>query len=204
MKRLALLTALPLALSILLVPEQSKADASIGERAPLFSASGGYGEVIRLSDFIGRIIVLEWSNHQCPFVGKHYDSGNMQALQREAREQGAYWFTIISSAPGKQGHVSGPQANALTAQRGAHPTAVILDPSGDVGRLYGAKVTPHMYIIEGNGTLAYKGAIDDDPTPLKKGKETVVNYVRKALAEINSGEKVTHPHTRPYGCSIKY
>jgi hypothetical protein len=128
----------------------------------------------------------------------------MQALQREATGDGIVWLSIISSAPGKQGHVSPEQANELTASRKAAPSAVILDTSGDIGRLYGAKTTPHMYVIDGSGTLVYMGGIDDRPSSRKSDIEGANNYVRTALNELAAGKPVTDASTRPYGCSVKY
>ena len=137
-------------------------------------------------------------------VGKHYGTGNMQALQKEATGAGVVWLTIISSAPGKQGFVSAEQANALATSRGAAPSAIILDPTGSIGRLYGAKTTPHMYIIDSEGTLRYMGGIDDKPTTRPEDVKTAHNYVRTALADLAAGKPVSEPVTRPYGCSVKY
>jgi hypothetical protein len=149
-------------------------------------------------------VVLEWSNNQCPFVGKHYRSGNMQALQKEATGQGVIWLTVLSSAPGAQGNVTAAEANELTRSRGAAPTAVILDPSGSIGRAYGARTTPHMFVIDKSGTLAYMGGMDDKATTDVADIPTAKNYVRLALTAVMSGTPVQDPVTRPYGCSVKY
>lgn len=176
----------------------------VGEPAPDFTGTDSYGETLRLSDLRGEVVVLEWTNHDCPYVRKHYGSGNMQAQQRQATAGGAVWLSVISSAPGKQGHVTAAQANALTAQRGAAPTAVILDPEGTIGRLYGAKTTPHMYIVDAEGTLRYMGGIDSivsaDPADIPRATQ----YAQRALEEILVGDPVSTPVTRPYGCSVKY
>ena len=198
-----LLSRLSLAL-LGLAPMLVLAAAGVDKTAPEFTGVDSNGQAHRLSDFRGKTVVLEWTNHDCPFVVKHYSTGNMQALQREATADGIVWLSIISSAPGKQGHVSADKANELTRSRNASPTAVILDPSGDIGRLYGAKTTPHMYIIDREGTLVYAGGIDDRPTSRKSDVEGANNYVRTALAQLAAGESISEPATRPYGCSVKY
>jgi hypothetical protein len=152
----------------------------------------------------GTPVILEWTNHDCPYVRKHYESGNMQALQKEARDAGYVWLSVISSAPGKQGHVSPAEADELTAGRGAAPTAVLLDVDGAMGRAYGAKTTPHMFVIDGAGTLVYMGGIDDRATTDPADVEGAENYVRLALADLGAGGPVSNPATRPYGCSVKY
>jgi peroxiredoxin len=176
----------------------------IGEPAPEFSGTDTSGRQHALSDFRGKPVVLEWTNHDCPYVRKHYNSGNMQQQQQAATEQGAVWLSIISSAPGKQGHVTPAQADALTVERNAMPSAVIIDESGDIGRLYDARTTPHMYIIDADGRLAYMGGIDSiasaDPADIAKATQ----YVPQALAQVMQGEPVAASVTRPYGCSVKY
>jgi peroxiredoxin len=176
----------------------------VGSMAPDFVGTDSNGKNIALKDLRGRIVVLEWSNNQCPFVGKHYRSGNMQALQKESTQKGIVWLTILSSAPGEQGNVSAAEANALTSSRGAAPSAVILDPSGIIGRAYGARTTPHMFVIDKTGTLVYMGGIDDKPTTDVADIATAKNYVRLALTAVTSGTPVQDPITRPYGCSVKY
>ena len=176
----------------------------IGEPAPGFTGIDTSGKSHALSDFRGKPVVLEWTNHDCPYVRKHYSSGNMQRQQQAATGQGVVWLSIISSAPGKQGHVTPAQADALTAERNAAPSAVILDEKGEIGRLYEAKTTPHMYIIDADGKLAYMGGIDSiaSANPADIGKAT--QYVPAALAQVMSGEPVASSVTRPYGCSVKY
>ena len=175
-----------------------------GKPAPDFVAKDSAGNDVRLSSFKGKTVVLEWTNHDCPYVRKHYGAGNMQALQTEAIGQGVVWLTIASSAPGFQGHVNGLEAEKLTADRKAKPTSVLLDPAGVVGRAYGATATPHMYVIDKAGLLAYMGAIDDKPTTDKADIAGARNYVREAIAAVAAGQPVKTASTRAYGCSIKY
>jgi peroxiredoxin len=177
---------------------------SVGEPAPAFAAIDSNGKTHRLADYRGRVVVLEWTNHDCPFVRKHYGSGNMQALQKSATDGGAVWLSVISSAPGTQGHVDGAQANRLTAERGAKPTAVLLDPKGEIGRKYDARVTPHMYVIDAKGALAYMGAIDDKPTADPDDVKTAKNHVTAALADVKAGRPAATARTRAYGCTVKY
>lgn len=176
----------------------------VGEKAPDFEAKATSGAPIRLADMNGRKIVLEWTNDGCPFVRKHYETGNMQKTQRAAKAKGAAWITIISSAPGKQGYLTADEADALTAKRNAAPDYVILDPSGEIGRLYGAKTTPHMFVIDEEGVLRYAGAIDDKPSANHATVEGAKNYVLAALDDLSAGRAVATPVTNPYGCSVKY
>src|SRR6187200_718018 len=159
-------TAASLALGLTCVPGTANpaAQARIGAPAPAFTLADSNGKTVSLADFKGKTVVLEWTNHDCPYVRKHYGGNNMQALQKEWTAQGVVWLTLISSAPGTEGYVSAQEANKLTAERGAAPSDVLFDPKGDVGRAYGAQVTPHMYVIKGDGTLVYMGGIDDKPT----------------------------------------
>jgi peroxiredoxin len=180
------------------------ATAKVGAAAPAFSLPNTAGAAQSLGDLRGKVVVLEWTNHECPYVRKHYESGNMQALQREATGQGVVWLTIISSSPGTQGYVTAPQADELTTGRKAAPTAVLLDPQGTVGKAYGATNTPHMYIVDKTGLLVYAGAIDDRPTTRRSDVEGANNYVRAALASVAAGQPVKTPVTRAYGCTVKY
>lgn len=178
--------------------------ASVGKAAPDFTLPATDGSDHALADYRGKTVVLEWTNHLCPYVGKHYGTGNMQALQKEATEDGVVWFSIISSAPGTQGYVDPEEADRLTEERGASPTAVLFDTAGTVGRSYGAVTTPHMYVIDPEGTLIYAGGIDDRPTARHADVEGATNYVRAALADHAAGRAVAVSTARPYGCSIKY
>jgi peroxiredoxin len=182
----------------------SGAALNVGQPAPDFEGVDTQGKVHRLADYRGKTVVLEWTNHDCPYVRKHYGAGNMQAQQREAAEQGVVWLSVISSAPGRQGHVSAAQADELTRSRGAAPRAVILDPEGKIGRSYGARTTPHMYIVDASGTLAYMGGIDSNTSANPADIPQATQYVRVALGELADGKSVTDPVTRPYGCSVKY
>ncbi len=182
----------------------AQADLAVGEPAPTFVGIDSNGKTHRLADYRGRVVILEWTNHDCPYVRKHYGSDNMQALQRRATDDGVVWLSVISSAPGTQGHVDGAGANRLTAERGARPTAVLLDSKGDIGRVYGARVTPHMYVIDAAGKFAYIGGIDDTPTADPADVKTAKNYVTAALADMKAGRPVAAARTRPYGCTVKY
>ncbi len=175
----------------------------IGQPAPNFSAPDADGKTRSLSQFRGKTVVLEWTNHECPYVKKHY-SGAMQALQRDATRDGVVWLSIVSSAPGQQGHVTGAQAKQVVADKKASPTAVLLDPSGAVGRLYGAKTTPHMFVINAQGRLVYAGGIDDVPSAKAEDLQRAKPLVRLALADVKAGRAVATPVSRPYGCSVKY
>jgi peroxiredoxin len=177
--------------------------APTGAAAPQFTGTDANGRTHRLSDYAGKIVVLEWTNHQCPYVRKHY-AGNMQALQKEARAQGVVWLSVVSSAPGKEGHVTADQARELTSSRNADPAAVILDPTGTIGRAYSAKTSPHMYIIDAQQRLVYQGAIDDKPTADAGSLTGARNYVREALTSVRAGKPVAEAETTPYGCSVKY
>jgi peroxiredoxin len=182
----------------------SSAAPRVGEPAPDFEGVDSRGEVHRLADYRGKIVVLEWTNHDCPFVRKHYGAGNMQDQQREAAAQGVVWLSVISSAPGKQGHVSPQEADELTRKRDAHPHAVILDPEGKIGRSYAAKTTPHMFIIDAAGTLVYMGGIDSISSANPDDIPRATQYVRVALQEMAAGKPVSNAVTKPYGCSVKY
>jgi len=181
-----------------------QATPSVGEPAPEFTGTDSNGVSHKLSDFRGSTVVLEWTNHECPFTQKHYRTGNMQTLQKEATAQDVIWLSVVSSAPGKQGHVTPEQANELTESRQATPTAVLLDSDGTIGRLYGARTTPHMYVIDPEGTLVYMGGIDNKPTADSADVEGANNYVRVALNALAEGQPVESSVTRPYGCSVKY
>ncbi len=181
-----------------------QAEPIIGKPAPEFSGKDSTGQIVKLSALRGKTVVLEWTNHGCPYVQKHYGTGNMQALQKAAKDKGIIWLSIISSAPGKEGYVSGDEANELTMKRKAFPAFVILDPKGAIGRAYRATATPHMFVINKEGLLVYKGAIDDKPTANHADVKTAKNYVRAALNAIEAGQAVPQAATRAYGCSVKY
>jgi hypothetical protein len=178
--------------------------ARIGEPAPDFTATDSNGKTHHLADYKGKYVVLEWHNQGCPYTRKHYESSNMQRLQKEWTGKDVVWFTVISSAPGTQGYVTASQENDYLKKMNASPTAVLLDPDGNLGHLYAAKTTPHMYIINPAGVLIYNGAIDDHPTPDPSDIASSKNYVSIALQQAMSGKPVSDAATRPYGCSVKY
>lgn len=190
--------------SLALAAGSAAAAPKVGEAAPAFSAIDSNGKAVALADFKGKYVVLEWTNAECPFVRKHYGSGNMQATQKEALAQGAVWLSVISSAPGKQGHASGEQANTLSRERKATPTHVLLDEKGDLGRLYDAKTTPHLFIVGKDGRLIYAGGIDSIASSDPADIPGATNYVKAALSESIAGKPVSQAATKPYGCSIKY
>ena len=190
--------------SLFLAAAAAQAAAKVGEPAPDFTLPAADGKSYSLGSFKGKYVVLEWTNHECPFVKKHYKSGNMQAQQKELTGKGVAWLSVISSAPGKQGHVDAKRAAELTASRKAAPTAVLFDPSGDVGRAYGARTTPHMYVVAPDGTLLYMGGIDSVPSSDVDDIAGAKQYVKVALAEAMAGKPVTDASTKPYGCSVKY
>lgn len=176
----------------------------IGEPAPGFDAVDSHSKTRKLSDYKGKYVVLEWHNQGCPYTKKHYLSGNMQRLQKEWTQKGVAWLTVISSGPGKQGFVTPAQENEYVEKMHASPTAVLMDPAGTLGRLYDAKTTPQMFVIDPGGTLIYQGAIDDKPTSDQSDIAGAKNYVTAALTEAMAGKPVTEAATRPYGCSVKY
>lgn len=178
-----------------------------GEAAPIFvDYPTSSGETISLGDFDGQTVVLEWTNHDCPFVVKHYSEPvkNMQTLQEGASEDDIVWIQVISSAPGKQGHLEADGAIAKNDERAASPAYTILDPDGDLGRAYDAKTTPHMYVINGAGTLAYQGAIDSIRSTKIDDIAKATNYVTAALTAVASGGMPEVTNAKPYGCSVKY
>jgi peroxiredoxin len=180
--------------------------ASVGQAAPAFTGRDSQGKTVSLSEYRGKFVVLEWTNRNCPFTKKHYDSGNMQALQKEWTGKGVVWLTVLSSSPSyaDDGYMTAGEENAYIAKMRAHPTAAILDPSGEIGRLYGAKTTPHMFVIDPEGKLIYAGAIDNKPTTKTADVKDATNYVSAALTDAMAGQPVQVASTRPYGCSVKY
>jgi len=182
----------------------SHAAVKVGKDAPDFTLTDSKGKERRLSDFKGKIVVLEWYNRDCPYVKKHYGAGNMQRTQDAVTSKGAVWLTINSSAKGKQGHVDGKAFEALMKQDKGAPSHLLLDHDGTVGKLYGAKTTPHMYVIDPAGKLRYMGAIDSipsaDPADIAKAR----NYVLAAVDALAGNQRVETASTKPYGCGVKY
>lgn len=206
MKKITLLSVLLITSLALLnmTSETDRAGAVVGESAPDFSVVDAYGNTHSLSDFQGQYVILEWLNHDCPFVRKHYDGNNMQELQEKYTEQGAVWLSVISSAPGTQGYLEPEAAQEITYEKNASPTAVLLDVDGTMGRAYDARVTPHMYIINPDGVLEYNGAIDDRPTARARDLEGARNYVVEAMDALMNGGEVEVRSNTPYGCTVKY
>ncbi len=198
------MTYLLLPILVLSLNFPSFAAVEPGEVAPDFTLTDSKGTSHKLSDFRGKLVVLEWLNHECPFVKKHYSGGNMQKLQQEYTAKGVVWLSIISSAPGKQGHRTGPQAEADTKDKNAAPTAVLLDPSGEVGKKYDAKTTPEMFVLDKEGKILYAGAIDSIKSTDSADIAKAENHVRQALDAALAGQPVPSPKTKPYGCSVKY
>ena len=192
------------AASLPLFAGTAHAAAEIGQPAPAFTAQGADGKPVSLAGFKGKTVVLEWTNHECPFVVKHYESGNIPQLQKEFTAKGAVWLQVISSAPDKQGHVDGPSALKINGFRNAAPSGIVLDPDGKIGKAYGAQTTPHLFIVDPAGQLVYKGGIDSIPSASKADIVKADNYVKLAFADLAAGRKLAHASTKPYGCSIKY
>jgi len=193
-----------LLLAILALPLPAHAVAVPGEDAPDFTATDTNGIPVRLADLKGNYVVLEWTNRRCPFVRKHYDSGNMQALQKKYTAKGVIWLSIISSAEGKEGFVTDAEANKTAKDWNAGPSHIIRDPLGSIGHLYGAKTTPHMFVVDKAGKVAYAGAIDSVPSTEVEDLAKAENYIDKTFAALEANKKVETASTRAYGCSVKY
>jgi peroxiredoxin len=178
--------------------------ARVGSPAPAFTGTDTNGQTHSLSDYHGKFVVLEWTNKDCPYTEKQYNSGNMQSLQKQWTAKGVVWLTILSSAPGHQGYMTASEENGWISKVHADPTAAILDPTGAIGHAYEAKTTPHMFVIDPSGNLIYEGAIDDHPTTDPADVPASKNYVSAALTEALAGQPVAVTYTRPYGCSVKY
>ena len=204
-RRLVLsLAALAVGAGLAMHRSQAANGAALGAAAPEFAATTADGKPLSLSSLRGKAVVLEWTNHDCPYVRKHYRSGNIPQLQKDAAAQGVVWLQVISSAPGSQGHVDGPTAMRLNRERGATPHATLLDPQGQLGRRYGARTTPQLFVIAPSGQLVYAGGIDSISSARDEDIAQAVPYVRQALGELAAGKPVSQPSTRAYGCSVKY
>jgi peroxiredoxin len=190
--------------ALALVPATVFAASELGQPAPAFSATDSTGKTWSLAELKGKVVVLETTNRDCPYVGKHYRAGNMQAQQREAAAKGVVWLTVAASAPGEQGYVNAAEANDTVTKNNAVPAAVLLDPQSRIARAYGATVTPHMYVIDAAGVLVYRGGIDSIPSSNVSDIPKAKQYVRVALDEVQAGKPVTDASTRPYGCTLKY
>ena len=188
----------------LLAPLNANAAPAIGQPAPDFTAMAVDGAKVKPSDYVGKVVVVEWNNPGCPFVHKHYDGGNMQALQAYATGKGVVWLAINSGGPGREGNMTNAEAKEFISAQKLVVTHYILDPEGNIGRLYGAKSTPHMFVIDAKGNIAYMGAIDDKPTPDPQSLKGADNYVRDAIDALLAGKPVAVASTQSYGCSVKY
>lgn len=193
-----------LALAAALLPLPVVAQARVGSPAQQFTATDSRGQTESLAQYRGKYVVLEWHNQGCPYTRKHYVSGNMQTLQKQWTAKGVAWFTVISSAPGEQGYVTPAEENTYLTQQHAGPTAALLDADGKIGRLYGARTTPQMFVFDPAGKLIYAGAIDNQPTPDASDIKGADNYVSDALTAAMAGKPVATAYTRSYGCSVKY
>lgn len=191
-------------LSALLGAGAVGAQVAPGAPAPAFSLPDTQGNTHRLADYAGKVVVLEWINPDCPFVKKHYGAKNMQALQAKYTAQGVAWLAVCSSAPGKQGHYGAEDWNRIRTEQGHAATALLLDPDGQAGRAYGAKTTPHLFVIDGAGTLVYDGAIDDKPSTDPGDIPGARPLLAEAVDAVLAGNPVPVAKTTPYGCSVKY
>ena len=197
--------ALPLSLSLLLLAAPlAQAKVAVGEAAPDFSAVDQHGKTHSLAEFKGKTVVLEWNNPECPFVKKHYSSGNIPGQQKAAAGEGVVWLTINSGGEGKQGHIDAKGADAFLAQYQAAPAAYLFDGEGKIGHLYGAKTTPHVFVIDAKGVVRYMGGIDSVASADKEDLKAATQYVPQALKELAAGKAVSVPTSEPYGCSVKY
>lgn len=178
--------------------------ASVGQAAPGFELKDASGKSVKLADFKGKFVVLEWTNPGCPFVVKHYSSQNMQSLQKDSMAQGVVWLNISSTARGHSDHLEPAALVQQYKEWGSTPSAMLMDDDGTVGKAYGARTTPHMYVIDPKGTLVYAGGIDDKRTANPADVKTAKNFVRVALGEAMAGKPVSTPTAAPYGCSVKY
>lgn len=176
----------------------------VGSPAPQFTLTSAKGSPVSLKDFIGKTVVLEWFNPNCPFVRKFYSNGDMQRFQKEAIEKGVVWLTINSNAEGKQGYIPSSEAATLVSEMGLQSTALLLDPDGTVGTSFGARITPHMFVIDSKGNVAYQGAIDSTPSTRSNDIPSSTNYVLTAIEALRQGKNPSPADTEPYGCSVKY
>jgi peroxiredoxin len=192
------------ALGLLALPVLAASSATVGQAAPAFSVADSSGKTVSLADFKGRTVVLEWVNPGCPYVRKHYDSANMQATQKAATAGNVVWLAVNSTHPSQSDYKKPAEMATWMQQQKAAATHTLMDSDGKVGKAYGARTTPHMYIVDAKGTLAYAGGIDDKPSANPADVKTAKNHVSAALADIAAGKPVAQATTRPYGCSVKY
>ena len=186
-----------------LAPRMAQAAASVGQLAPDFTLTDTAGKAVKLSQFKGKPVVLEWNNPGCPFVRKHYQ-GNMQALQKDFTQQGVVWLAINSTEGASTDYLSPPQLARWMQDKGASPSATLMDENGQVGQAYGARVTPHMFLVSAQGLLVYAGGIDSIPSARVADIGKATNHVRQGLGELLAGKAISTPTSQPYGCSVKY
>lgn len=201
---LSIVVIMVMAINLTSETTENKADAVVGEPAPDFEVVDANGDTRSLSEFSGKYVILEWLNHGCPYVRKHYDGNNMQQLQEKYTEEDVVWLSVISSAPGTQGYMEPEEALQSVDEQGGSPTAILLDSDGTMGHAYDARVTPHMFIIDPEGVLRYNGAIDDQPSSRASSLEEAHSYVDAAMASLRDGEEVEVKTNTPYGCTVKY
>lgn len=204
MKKLSVLCAALAASATFLAAAPASAAATVGQAAPAFTATDTNGKTVSLADFKGKHVVLEWVNPGCPYVQKHYNSANMPGTQKDAAAKGVVWLAINSTHTGASDYMEPARLAGWMKDKGGAPSATLMDVDGKVGRAYGARTTPHMYVIDPQGKLVYAGAIDSKATSNPEDVKTATNYVKQAVAESTSGKPVTTAVTRAYGCSIKY
>ena len=190
--------------ALLLGCADTLAKVAVGQAAPAISGTDTGGKSVSLADFKGKYVVLEWTNPECPFVKKHYDSGNMPATQKKALADGAVWITVQTRDTDGDDAAAGVELTAWQQDKGAAPTKSLIDATGDIGKSYGARTTPHMYIVNPEGTLIYAGAIDSKASSNPADIAGATNYVDQSLDEALAGKPLSHPTTQPYGCSVKY
>ena len=201
MRRQTLISAL---LGSFLCVNIAFAAAVVGQKAPEITLTDTAGKTVRLSDFKGKHVILEWNNPGCPFVRKHYNTANMQTLQKEAAGKGVVWLAVNSTEKSHQDYMTPAVLGKWMVEQKAAPTATLMDEAGDAGKAYGARTTPHMYVVNPQGVLVYAGGIDSIPSASVDDIKTATNYVRQAMNEVVAGKAVSMPTTRPYGCSVKY
>lgn len=204
MRRTPFAMAAVLALGLVTLAAGVRSAPEIGKAAPAFTLPDTRGAEHSLAQYRGQWVVLEWLNYGCPYVQKHYRTGNIPGQQEKWRDRGVVWLAVVSSAPGEQGHLEPARMNAESKKKGSNASAVLLDPAGTVGRMYGAMTTPHMFVINPEGTLVYMGGIDDVPSPRDRDLERARQLVDVALEEATAGQQVSTPTSRPYGCNVKY
>lgn len=204
MKKYFAIFSLVLLAGAFILVKAANTGAMVGEPAPDFTLTDSKGVSHSLSSFKGKYVVLEWINFDCPFVKKHYGSGNMQELQKKFTDQGVVWLSICSSAKGNQGHYSNDEINEMVTKQNGKQTAYLIDEEGKVGRMYNARTTPNMYVIDPQGKLIYAGAIDDDTSADPNAAKKAKNYVVSAIDKSKAGQKIDPETSKPYGCAVKY